>query len=101
MFNNKNLFKQIPSFELGLHLSFYVLLTLIAGSFILALWFLYQRFYLTLTQTEDIIILKSQLAVEDLNITSYNKIKNNLNLRDQIPPHKWENVQNPFIKPTP
>lgn len=62
-------------FELILRLGLYFLVAGILASFILYLFFLYQRFYLTLTQAEEIIILKSQMAVNDLNIVLFKNIE--------------------------
>lgn len=68
-------FDHLSRFELILRLGLYFLVAGILASFILYLFFLYQRFYLTLTQAEEIIILKSQMAVNDLNIVLFKNIE--------------------------
>lgn len=71
----KEPFDHLSRFELILRLGLYFLVAGILASFILYLFFLYQRFYLTLTQAEEIIILKSQMAVNDLNIVLFKNIE--------------------------
>ena len=71
----KEPFDHLSHFELILRLGLYFLVAGILASFILYLFFLYQRFYLTLTQAEEIIILKSQMAVNDLNIVLFKNIE--------------------------
>jgi len=101
MFKTKKIFTETTSVQLGLHLSFYFLVTLILATFVLTLWFLYQKFYLTLTQAEEIIILKSQLAVQDLDYTLYTKINNQILAKTQQSPYNWEAIKNPFINVKP
>lgn len=101
MFKTKKIFTETTSVQLGLHLSFYFLLTLILATFMLTLWFLYQKFYLTLTQADEIIILKSQLAVQDLDISLYNKINNLVIAKTQQSPYNWNAIKNPFVTTQP
>ena len=79
MFKIKSKFKEpfdhLSRVELTLRLGLYFLVAGILASFILYLFFLYQRFYLTLTQAEEIVILKSQMAVNDLNIVLFKNIE--------------------------
>src|SRR3989339_1048922 len=75
MWNNKIFSQKISKFELSLHLGFYILAAILSASFIIFVFFLYQKFYLTLTQAEEIIILKSQLAVDNLNLDLLQKVQ--------------------------
>lgn len=97
MFKNKQIFRKISKFDLMLRLAFYGLIALLSASFILTLWFLYQRFYLTLTQAEEILILKSQLAVENLDAGLFNSIKNREEEKTKAPSLKWEEIKDPFL----
>lgn len=77
MFAIKKCFTPVSRTELILRVTVYAIAGLAAASFILLLFFLYQRFYLTLTQAEEVVILKSQLALNSLDVDLYLKIKNN------------------------
>lgn len=75
MWKNKLFSQKISKFELTLRLGFYFLAALLSASFIIFVFFFYQKFYLTLTQAEEIIILKSQLAVDNLNLDLLQKVQ--------------------------
>ncbi|MEK9183340.1 MAG: hypothetical protein AAB849_02415 [Patescibacteria group bacterium] len=88
--------KNVSKVELAIRLTFYGILLLISSSFIIFLFFLYQRFYLTLIQAEEIVILKSQLAVDVLDVDLYQKIKNSAENRKNAPIINWRELRNPF-----
>lgn len=93
----KKYFKQkISKSELIIRLVFYGIMLFISASFIIFLLFLYQRFYLTLIQAEEIVILKSQLAVDVLDIDLYQKVKNAAAERQNAPLINWQEIRNPF-----
>lgn len=95
--NLKKYFKQeISKSELTIRLVFYVIMLFISASFIVFLCFLYQRFYLTLIQAEEIVILKSQLAVDVLDIDLYQKVKTAEENRQNAPAINWQEIRNPF-----
>ncbi|MBI5731760.1 MAG: hypothetical protein HY982_00165 [Candidatus Magasanikbacteria bacterium] len=96
MLKIKTFFKQRSNLMLFLHLALYGLTCLILASFIFFLFFLYQRFYLTLTQAEEIIVLKSQLAVETLDLDLFAKIKKRAEKRRAAPSLDWSKIKNPF-----
>ncbi len=81
---------------MSLRLGLYALITLIAVTFIIFIFFLYNKFYLTLTQAEEIIILKSQLAVDTLNLDLLQKIEKFETERKTAPAINFANLKNPF-----
>lgn len=86
----------VPKFELMARLIFYGLMLFISATFIWFLLFLYQKFYITLAQTEEIVVLKSQLAVDVLDIEIFQKIKDAQEARQNLPLVEWGKVNNPF-----
>lgn len=96
MFRIKKFFSPISKLEIITRLIFYGLAFFISLSFLLLLIFLHQRFYLTLAQAEEIIILKSQLAVEVLDADLFNKVKKAAAERKTKPDINWKDVPNPF-----
>ncbi|MBI5023168.1 MAG: hypothetical protein HZC05_03360 [Candidatus Magasanikbacteria bacterium] len=92
----KYLDKNVSKQELVIRLTFYGILFIISSTFIIFLLFLYQRFYLTLIQAEEIVILKSQLAVDILDIDLYQKVKSTAENRKNAPVANWQEVRNPF-----
>lgn len=88
--------KNVSKPELIARLTFYGILLIISSSFIIFLLFLYQRFYLTLIQAEEIVILRSQLAVDVLDIDLYQKVKTSAENRKNAPIVNWQEVRNPF-----
>lgn len=96
MFRIKNLFSPLSKLELLTRLIFYGLIFFISISFLLLLIFLHQRFYLTLLQAEDIVILRSQLAVETLDADLFNKVKSAAEERKIKPAVNWKEIPNPF-----
>jgi hypothetical protein len=94
-------FNHLSKIELVLRLGLYILIGAILASFIFYLLFLYQRFYLTLTQAEEIIILKSQLAVNDLDIALFKEIQAKEERRTAERKIDWSKVYNPFGKQEP
>lgn len=96
MSKNKFSFGQISKFEMFLRLGLYVLSALIASTFIILVFFLYNKFYLTLTQAEEIIILKSQLSVDALNLDLFQKIQKFEDSRQTTSTLDLNNLQNPF-----
>ncbi len=96
MFNLKKCFKPLSKFELLTRLIFYGLLLIISFSFLLFLIFLYQRFYVTLSQAEEIVILKSQLAIDELDVDLYHQVKTAADSRSTAPLVNWSEISNPF-----
>lgn len=96
MFKIKRLFSPLSRLELLTRLIFYSLIFLISLSFLLLLIFLHQRFYLTLAQAEEIVILRSQLAVEVLDADLFNKVKKAAKERKTKPAVNWQEIPNPF-----
>ncbi len=100
MFNIKNKIKEpfdhLSRFELVLRLGLYFLIAAILASFILYIFFLYQRFYLTLTQAGEILILKSQMAVNNLDIALFKNMEQRED--DMLKQEKinWGKVYNHF-----
>lgn len=92
----KEPFDHLSRFELILRLGLYFFVAGILASFILYLFFLYQRFYLTLTQAEEIIILKSQMAVNDLNIVLFKNIEQREDDLVKQAKINWAKVYNHF-----
>lgn len=88
--------KNVSKPELIARLTFYGILLIISSSFIIFLLFLYQRFYLTLIQAEEIVILRSQLAVDVLDIDLYQKVKTVAENRKNAPSVNWQEIRNPF-----
>lgn len=96
MFKIKRLFSPLSRLELLTRLIFYGLIFIISISFFLLLIFLHQRFYLTLAQAEEIVILRSQLAVEFLDADLFNKVKQAAEERKTKPAVNWKEIPNPF-----
>lgn len=96
MFDLKTVFKPVSKFELLTRLIFYGLLLIISFSFIFFLFFLYQRFYVTLSQAEEIVVLKSQLAVDVLDVDLYHQVKAAAENRQAAPSVNWSEIPNPF-----
>lgn len=97
MFEIKKIrFHPLSSFELLCRLIFYGLLGAIGVSFIVFLFFLYQHFYLALSQAEEIVVLQSQLAVDVLDVELYQKVKETAAARQNAPLIKWDEIPNPF-----
>ena len=88
--------KPVSRFELFLRLAFYGLLFIIGATFIIFIFFLYQRFYLTLAQAEEIVVLKSQLAVDALDLDLYQRVKAGTEARQAPPAVNWQELPNPF-----
>ncbi len=88
--------KSISKFELFIRLIFYCLLLVISATFIIFIFFLYQRFYLTLAQAEEIVVLKSQLAVDALDLDLYQRVKAGALARQALPAVNWQELPNPF-----
>lgn len=97
----KYLQQNVSKSELIVRLIFYILMLFISASFIVFLFFLYQRFYLTLIQAEEIVILKSQLAVDILDIDLYQKVKTAAENRKNAPAINWREIRNPFPSAPP
>lgn len=96
MFRIKKLFSPLSKLELLTRLIFYGLIFLMSATFLLLLIFLHQRFYLTMAQAEEIVILKSQLAIEILDADLFNKVKKAAEERKTKSTVKWKDVPNPF-----
>lgn len=97
MFSNRFSFSPVSKKELTLRLALYCLAGLILFSFGCFLWFLYVRFYLTLIQAEEIVILKSQLTVNSLNVDLLRKVQSAEEARKKKLPTDWEAIKNPFL----
>lgn len=98
----KKYFTPISKTELILRVTVYIISGLIVASFMALLGFLYQRFYLTLTQAEEVVILKSQLSLSSLDVDLYLNIKNSPSWRrdSDISPVAIlkTGIKNPFAK---
>jgi hypothetical protein len=81
---------------MSLRLGLYALAALIIATFIILIIFLYNRFYLTLTQAEEIIILKSQLAVDMLNLDLFQKIQKFEEVRNSTSTVSFNEIKNLF-----
>lgn len=97
MFSKRFHFSSVSKKELTLRLALYCLAGLIVFSFGCFLWFLYARFYLTLTQTEEIVILKSQLSVNSLDVDLLRKVQSVEEARKKKMPIDWGAIKNPFL----
>jgi hypothetical protein len=97
MFSNRFAFSPVSKKELTLRLALYCLAGLVLFSFGCFLWFLYARFYLTLTQAEEIVILKSQLSVNSLNVDLLRKVQSAEEIRSKKILTNWEAIKNPFL----
>ncbi|HPV70803.1 MAG TPA: hypothetical protein PKY08_02815 [Candidatus Magasanikbacteria bacterium] len=96
MFKNKLFSKKISKLEMSLRLGFYILGTLIVSVSIILVFFLYNKFYLTLTQAEEIIILKSQMAINSLNLDLFQKVKTFETNRQATSTLDFNSLKNPF-----
>lgn len=77
---------------------FYILMVLIAlAAFSFVGYFLYKNLYLTVTQSEEIIILKKEVAPDVIDIDRVNTVLQNLEEKaagaDDL---DWSNIKNPF-----
>ena len=96
MFKINFSFGKVSRLEMTLRLGLYALIAIIASTFIILIFFLYNKFYLTLTQAEEIIILKSQLAVDSLNIDLFQKIQKFEETRLATSTPSFNDLKNPF-----
>jgi len=58
--------------------------------------FLYKNFYQTITQSEEIILLKKEVAPDAIDIKEVENIINNLNKKTTNNNIDWETIKNPF-----
>lgn len=76
--------------------SLYLCLAALVAGLIIFVWFLYQNFYLTLTSANDVLILKSTLALESLDNDTFTQAKKLSELRSVRKLIDWREVRNPF-----
>lgn len=96
MSKNKLFSGKISRLEITLRLGFYILGTIIISISIILAFFLYNKFYLTLTQAEEIIILKSQMAINSLNLELFQKVKDFEANRQATSTFNFNDLKNPF-----
>lgn len=98
----KKYFTPVSKTELVLRVIIYIIAGLIVANFMALLGFLYQRFYLTLTQAEEVVILKSQLSLSSLDVDLYLNIKNSRSWRSDSGVEQGAilktGIKNPFAK---
>lgn len=58
--------------------------------------FLYKNFYQTLTQAQEIIILKGEVAPEMLDFEKFNQVLNKIEEKTKPEEINWSEVKNPF-----
>jgi len=81
---------------------FYITSGLILFSLGFTVYFLYNDFYKAITQAEVIYILRSEVSFEVVNAPLWQKIKNNLDIKQTPTIANTTDIQNPFmIKITP
>ena len=67
-------------------------------------FFLYQYFYKTISQTDVIALLKSEVVGDSVKIKTFEKIKSNFQSKKAGSPEvltptetKWQNLKDPFV----
>lgn len=77
---------------------FYVLIAIMAIiSFIILGQFLYKNFYLTITQAQDIVILRQEVAPDSINVERVNKVLDLIDKKIEAEkPQNLELAKNPF-----
>lgn len=58
--------------------------------------FLYRNFYTTIIEARAIVVLEGELAQTAVNVTSLQKVEQNLNTKKQLPAYSWNTVNNLF-----
>ncbi len=58
--------------------SYVIIIFIIIGSFSYVSYFLYNNFYKTITQTEEVLMLKEKVATEDINMNKFDQIIQNI-----------------------
>lgn len=58
--------------------------------------FLYRNFYTTIIEARAIVVLEGELAQTAVNVTSLQKVEQNLNTKKQLPEYSWNTVNNLF-----
>ena len=62
-------------------------------------WFLYENFYKTITQSEQIILLRQEVAPDTINTQRVNKVLNSLAKKTNVNKIiEWTSIKNPFSK---
>ena len=90
---------QIKILEIFLSLKFISVLVVII--FVTALgflgWFLYRDFYQTITQSKEIIVLRTEVSPHSVNLEQFNTaleaLENKVNPQKDI---NWQEIKNPF-----
>jgi len=73
----------------------YVLISVIITiSFFASSFFLYKNFFLSISQSEEVIYLRKQVAIESVDIKKFDDIINKINKK--IQPKEFKIVNNPF-----
>lgn len=77
---------------------FYLVAAILVIAVLIALGvFIYQYFYQTITQAKEIILLKSQVAPETINLDEVNKILGLLDKKITSDNINWPEIKNPFL----
>lgn len=75
-------------------------LILLIGLFSLTITFLYQYFYQTVAQVKIVSILRSQVALNQVNLPLYQRVLNAWEAKKQFDPTALAGIRDPF-KPLP
>lgn len=80
---------------------FYILAAILVIAVLIALGiFLYQYLYQTIAQSKEIILLKSQVAPEAINLDEVKKILEFLDKKISSDGTNWPGIKNPFLPST-
>lgn len=66
------------------------------GTIAYLLFFLYENFYKTVAQTDEIILLKQEVASDTLNIQKIDQVLKNLNEKNSTSASDFSSIKNPF-----
>jgi len=95
----KHKLPKIKIFQILLSFKYlYVLIILIMAGILVTLgFFLYKNLYQTITQSEEIILLRQEVAPDTINMTKVNSVLESLNLKTMASSSAdWVNSRNPF-----
>ena len=59
--------------------------------------FLYKNFYKTLASTEEIMVLRNQIALEQVNVNLFNQVTKAIENKKAAPKVDWTTFKNPFL----
>ncbi|NQU77764.1 hypothetical protein HQ544_03650 [Candidatus Falkowbacteria bacterium] len=74
-----------------------VLSAAIILAILFASFFLYQNIYKTITSTDEIIVLRSQIALETIDTQILNKVLTDIKNKKIVPEINWTTFRNPFL----